>query len=161
MADNNYYVYQYITENGQPYYIGKGKNNRIDVDHKHIALPPKDRRIILKNNLTNDKAKLLEIELITKYGRKLDGGILDNIKINQWACRAGWKHSSETIEKISRGNAGKVRSEEHKQKYRNPKTDSHASNIQNAVKNLWADPVYKQKRLEKTMETRRKNGFSE
>lgn len=60
MAGCKYYVYQYLTEGRLPYYIGKGKNNRIDVDHKHIALFPIERRIIIKDNLTNEQAKLLE-----------------------------------------------------------------------------------------------------
>ena len=132
MAGSNYYVYQYLLENGLPYYVGKGKNNRIDVNHKHIALPPAERRIIVKDNLTNEQAKILEGELITKYGRKIDGGILDNIKINQWACFDGWKHKPETIEKIRQGNLGKVRTEVHKQKYRQPKTAKHAENIRKA-----------------------------
>ena len=161
MAGNNYYVYQYITDLGDPYYVGKGKNNRIHVKHKHTAVPPKERRIIIKDNLTNEESKVLEGELITKYGRKIDGGMLDNIKINQWACFDGWKHTPETVEKIRQGNLGKVRTEEHKQKYRQPKTESHANNIQTAVKNLWADSVYKAKRIEKMMETRKRNGFSQ
>ena len=132
MLEKTYYVYQYITETGAPYYIGKGKGNRIHVDHKHIALPPKERRIIIQDSMTNEDAKKLEGELISKYGRKLDGGILDNIKINQWACRAGWKHSIETIEKIRNGNLGKVRTEDHKQKYRQPKSVEHKENIKKA-----------------------------
>jgi NUMOD3 motif len=162
MAGSNYYVYQYLLENGIPYYIGKGKNNRIDVDHKHIALPPVERRIIVKDNLTNEEAKILEGELIVKYGRKIDGGILDNIKINQWACFDGWKHKLETIKKISKGNTGKVRTEEAKEKYRQPKTLEHAQNIRKAnlgktltdetkqkiretVLNRYKDPEYKSK----------------
>ena len=162
MAGCNYYVYQYLLENGLPYYIGKGKNNRINVDHKHIALPPVERRIIVKDNLTNEQAKILEGNLITKYGRKIDGGILDNIKINQWACFDGWKHKPETIEKISKSNTGKVRTEEAKEKYRQPKTPEHAQNIRKAnlgktltnktkqkiretILNRYKDPKYKNK----------------
>jgi hypothetical protein len=162
MAGCNYYVYQYLTENGLPYYVGKGKNNRINVNHKHIALPTIERRIIVKDNLTNEQAKLLEGKLITKYGRKVDGGILDNIKINQWACFDGWKHSTETKQKISSSNKGKVRSEEAKAKYRTPKTAKHAQNIREAnlgktlteetkqkiretVLNRYKDPEYKNK----------------
>lgn len=160
MAGCNYYVYQYVTEDGRPYYIGKGSKSRIREKHNHTIVPPVERRVIIQSGLTNEQAKQLEGELITKYRRKIDGGILDNIKINQWACFDGWKHKPESIEKIRQGNLGKVRTDEHKQKYRQPKTKSHASNIKNAVKNLWADPVYRAKRLEQTMETRRRNGFS-
>jgi hypothetical protein len=160
MAGNNYYVYQYINEDGTPYYIGKGSKSRIREKHNHTIVPPIEQRIIIKSGLSNEEAKQLEGELITKYGRKLDGGILDNIKINQWACFDGWKHKPETIEKIRQGNLGKIRTEEHKQKYRQPKTESHANNIKNAVKQLWADPEYRAMRKAKTMETRRRNGFS-
>ena len=96
-----FYVYQYLTESGTPYYIGKGCGRRIHVEHTGTELPPVERRIIIKDGLTNEEAKKLEGELITKYGRKLDGGILDNIKINQWACHTGWTHSEETKRKIS------------------------------------------------------------
>jgi hypothetical protein len=134
MADNNgreYYVYQYLTEDNTPYYIGKGKDNRINRGHK-VVLPPAERRVIIKDNLTNDEAKEYEKELITKYGRKVDGGILDNIKINQWACHAGWKHSEETKRIISEKNKGKVRTEQHKVNYRKPKTAEHAEKIRQA-----------------------------
>ena len=33
----------------------------------------------------------LELELIKEYGRKIDGGILDNIRISRWVAQAGWK----------------------------------------------------------------------
>lgn len=159
MADNRFYVYQYLTEEGDLYYIGKGTGNRINVKHS-VELPPKDRRIIIKDNLSNEDAKQLEKDLITKYKRKVDGGILENIKINQWACRAGWQHSADSVEKIRAGNLGKIRTAEHKQNYSHPKTDEHAANIKKAVTNLWADPVYKAQRKAKTMETRRRNGHS-
>ena len=160
MAGCNYYVYQYITEDGLPYYIGKGSGTRIREHHLYTEVPPENRRIILKDGLTNKAAYEMESELIKFYGCKKHGGILDNKKVTRWVAEPGWKHSEEAVEKIRQGNLGKVRTEEHKQKYRKPKTDSHANNIKNAVKTLWADPEYKQKRLEKTMETRRKNGHS-
>lgn len=156
----SFYVYQYITEDGLPYYIGKGSKKRIHCFHTHTQLPPVDRRIIIEDNLTNEETKNIEKELITRYGRKIDGGILDNIKINQWACAVGWKHSDEAKQKISQGNLGKVRTDKHKKNYSHPKSNDHASNIQSAVKNLWADPEYKQKRLARVMETRRMNGLS-
>lgn len=158
--DNVFYVYQYLSASGTPYYIGKGKGNRIHVTHKHVELPPRDRRIIIQDNMSESDAKTLEGELISKFKRKIDGGILENIKINQWACYTGWKHSNETIDKIRQGNLGKVRTEEHKVKYRQPKSESHASNIKHAVANLWANPEYKLQRMKKVMETRKRNGWS-
>ena len=132
MLDNRFYVYQYVNEDGTPYYIGKGTGDRIRVSHGGLMVPPKERRIIIKDNLTNDEAKQLEKELITMYKRKLDGGILENIKINQWACRVGWQHSLETKEKISKGNLGKVRSEEAKINYSKPKSAEHKEKIRQA-----------------------------
>ena len=117
MKNTIFYVYQYVNEQGIPYYIGKGKENRIREKHRYTSIPPAEQRIIVKSNLTEDQAFELEMKLIRKYGRKVDGGLLDNIKLNQWACAIGWKHKPETVEKIRQGNLGKVRTEEHKQKY--------------------------------------------
>jgi hypothetical protein len=127
-----FYVYQYISESGSPYYIGKGSGRRIHKPHTKTALPPVERRIIIQDGLTNEEAKKLEGALITKYGRKIDGGILDNIKINQWACFAGWKHSEEAKKAISKKNKGKKRTEDHKANYRKPKTAEHAEKIRQA-----------------------------
>jgi hypothetical protein len=79
-----YYVYQYVREDGTPYYIGKGTKQRAWEKHKRANgsdMRPKDRdRIqILKNNLTEQEAWDLETELISKYGKLTEGGILANI----------------------------------------------------------------------------------
>ena len=128
----NFYVYQYLSKNGDPYYIGKGSGRRMHVRHLHTELPPMDRRVVVKDGLTNEDAKKLEAELITKYKRKVDGGILDNIKINQWACAVGWKHSEETKRKISEGNLGKKRTPEQLKNYLGTKTKEHAEKIKQA-----------------------------
>lgn len=160
MADNIFYVYQYLDENGDPYYIGKGSGKRINRHHTKTTLPPKERRVIIQNNLSNEQAKALEAELISKYKRKVDGGILDNIKINQWACAVGWKHSDETKQKISMNNKGKKRTAEHIANYSKPKSTDHADNIKAAVTALWADPEYRAKRKAQARATRIKNGHS-
>jgi len=124
-----FYVYQYIDENGLPYYIGKGKDSRIHKKHVHTLTPSKEKRIKIAQNLTNAEAKILEGNLIQKYGRKVDGGILDNIKINQWACHYGWRHSKETKMKISKTMLGIKKSEATKQKMKQPKSKEHIEKI--------------------------------
>lgn len=127
-----FYVYQYVDEQDNPYYIGKGKGNRIKEKHLHTVVPPKERRIIIESNLTEEQALDLESKLIRTYGRKIDGGVLDNIKLNQWACLSGWKHSQETKKKISDSTIGKSKTEDTKQKMRKPKTEEHAEKIRQA-----------------------------
>ena len=83
---SEFYVYAYLRNKdsstgkaGTPYYIGKGTGNRAYV--KHYAPLPKDKSNItfIKQNLTEQQAHDLEIELIAKYGRKdLGTGILHN-----------------------------------------------------------------------------------
>lgn len=136
-----YYVYQYVSESGLPYYIGKGKGRRMHRPHTRTVLPPVERRVIIKNGLTNEEAKQLEKELITKYGRKIDGGILDNIKINQWACAVGWKHSEETKRKISNANKGKKRTPEQLKNYKGTVTDEHKEKVRQANLGRPYDPV--------------------
>ena len=53
----HYYTYAYLREDRTPYYIGKGKEDRIYSKQKNIK-PPKDksRILYLKQNLTEEEA---------------------------------------------------------------------------------------------------------
>lgn len=77
----DYYVYAYLRKSDNtPYYIGKGTGYRINQKSGHPFLPAPERRVKLAENLTEQAAFDLEIELISKYGRKKydEGGILYN-----------------------------------------------------------------------------------
>lgn len=79
MSDDNYYVYKYLREDGTPYYIGKGKKRRAWSKNHTVSVPSNDRIIIIRENLSAEQALNLEVELISKYGRKdLGTGILRN-----------------------------------------------------------------------------------
>jgi len=78
---NNYYTYAYLREDGTPYYIGKGKDNRIFSKNRKGIRVPKDRNriIFLKQNLYEKEAFDHEIYMIFIFGRKdLGTGILHN-----------------------------------------------------------------------------------
>ena len=78
---NHYYTYAYLREDKTPYYIGKGKGNRIHKKRGKEVKPPKDksRTIFLKQNLTEEEAFEHEIYMISIFGRKdLGTGILRN-----------------------------------------------------------------------------------
>jgi len=153
------YIYGDLIFDFEPFYIGKGKNNRIkqhifnfskitnlEKRNKIIAItkqtgkPPLYFKIF--ENLTNDEANSLEIEIIKLIGRKdLKEGVLLNRtkggdggdtskyrkpfkltedqrrKISLIKTGKSWgKHSSESKKKISESNKGKKFSEEHKEK---------------------------------------------
>jgi hypothetical protein len=97
---NIYYVYVYLREDGSPYYVGKGKDDRYKSYHQ-VNVPKDSSRIkIIKENLTEKEAFDLEVEMIFKYGRKDKGtGILRNLTDG------------------GEGAAGAIRSEESKLKY--------------------------------------------
>ena len=109
----HYYTYAYLREDKTPYYIGKGKGNRIYSTHKRIK-PPKDksRIIYLKQNLTEQEAFRHEIYMIAVFGRKdLGTGILRN-RTDGGEGASGCIPSEESRKKMS----GKIRSEEHRKK---------------------------------------------
>lgn len=122
----NYYVYQYIREDGTPYYIGKGTGYRAWVSHKREngtnLLPDDKNKIqIIKENLTEKEASDLEISLISELGRKDQGtGILRNMTNGgDGAPGRIYNHVSETKQKISaalKGKSKKPFTEEHKAK---------------------------------------------
>ena len=67
---SEYYVYAYLRPNRQsPYYIGKGRGNRVNNTHPGILVPPHNRRVIIKNGLTNKESLVLENLLVEQWGR--------------------------------------------------------------------------------------------
>jgi hypothetical protein len=114
---NEYYTYAYLREDKTPYYIGKGKGNRIYYTYKRIK-PPKDksRIIFLKQNLTEQEAFKHEIYMIEVLGRKdLRTGILRN-KTDGGDGASGAIISEETKKKISDALKGRLTSEETRRK---------------------------------------------
>jgi len=87
-----------LREDGTPYYIGKGKKDRIYKRSKKCIKPPKDksRVIFLKKNLTEKEAFKHEIYMIFIFGRKdLGTGFLYN-KTNGGDGTSGLLHTDET-----------------------------------------------------------------
>jgi hypothetical protein len=120
-----YYTYAYLREDGTPYYIGKGKRNRLHEYHtKFVKLPPRDRRIILKQFDTEQEAYNHEMYMIAIYGRKdIQTGILINRTVGGDKPPendiAGWNkgikmnYPPERAERISEALKGKKKSKEH------------------------------------------------
>lgn len=100
-----FYTYAYLREDKTPYYIGKGKGNRVKVNHKHIPIPKdKSKIIILKNNLTEEEAFKHEIYMIFIFGRKdKNNGILINLTDGGDGV-SGYKHTKESREKMKTAN---------------------------------------------------------
>jgi hypothetical protein len=75
-----YYTYAYLRTDGTPYYIGKGCRDRMNAKlHPGISLPPENRRIKLKEGLSNEESLRHEKYMIFVFGRKdLGTGILYN-----------------------------------------------------------------------------------
>jgi hypothetical protein len=102
--EQKYYVYEWLREDGTPYYIGKGEGFRAYCKRPYRPLD-KSRIRIIKDKLTEEEAFNLEIELIKKYGRQdLGTGILKN----KTDGGEGASHSLETKAKISKVGKGRA-----------------------------------------------------
>ena len=110
----NYYTYAYLREDGTPYYIGKGKGDRIYRRRSTDTKPPKDksRILFLKKNLTEQEAFKHEKYMIAVFGRKdLGTGILYN---RTDGGEGNSNPSEKTRRKLREVNLGKSLSEETK-----------------------------------------------
>lgn len=98
---NNFYVYAYLRDDQTPYYIGKGKNNRVFEKH-HVPVPRDRERIkFLYKDLFENQALAFEIFWIAVYGRKDIGtGILRNLS-NGGDGTSGYEHKESARNKIS------------------------------------------------------------
>lgn len=74
----SYYCYVYYDEDWSAYYVGKGRGKRLYKPEKHPSLPPRKRMQVFRF-CHEWQAYECEIELIAFFGRKSDGGTLDNI----------------------------------------------------------------------------------
>lgn len=110
---NDFYTYAYLRENGTPYYIGKGKHKlsknknyrkyyRAFYGKHWVPVPPKNKVLILKDNLTEDDAFKHEKYLIFVFGRKdINTGILLNLT-NGGEGFSGFKLSESRKKNISK-----------------------------------------------------------
>ena len=115
------YLYRHIRKDlNVPFYIGIGKHieraysksNRNN--HWNSIINKTDYKVeILFDEIEYDYAKIKEIEFISLYKRKIDGGTLCNITLGGEGA-LGIKHTEEAKIKMSIPNRGKIISEEHK-----------------------------------------------
>jgi hypothetical protein len=111
MRTNNraemYYTYAYLREDRTPYYIGKGSGKRVYSKIRSVSIPPKDRILILKKDLTEDEAFQHEKYMIAVFGRKdLGAGILHN-KTDGGEGVSGHIYTEEQKQKITQSKLGK------------------------------------------------------
>jgi hypothetical protein len=138
-----YYTYAYLREDKTPYYIGRGKHHSGYKYHrmsqKHTCgIPPQERRIVLKDNLTREQAIKHEEYMIDLFGLVWDeSGVLRNhIRNSCGGSHKGRKLSQETKQKMSlamkkRWESGVYDTEEYKNKIaesnrKNPRVKKHS-----------------------------------
>ena len=104
----------------------------MSVKHSYVRVPLFEQIQII-DGLTEEEAWNKEIELIKLYGREdLGTGTLNNLTHGGPTQKSGWSQSEQAREKISRGNKGKIRTEEQRKNYKGCTTASWAEKIRAA-----------------------------
>ena len=94
-----YFVYVYNTDEGVPYYVGKGCKARHLNRRRHtVELPSKENIQVFECDTENEAIEI-EIFLIEFFGRKLDDGILENLSLGGPGCR-GYKGGVRNKRKV-------------------------------------------------------------
>lgn len=90
---NTFYTYLWLRENGIPYYVGKGKEQRAYRRSQHRVKCPPRERILVEYHASEQDAFAAEIFLIAYYGRiDLGTGCLRNLTDGGDGC-SGLIHS--------------------------------------------------------------------
>ena len=116
---SDYYVYAYLREDRYtPYYIGKGRGNRLYSPTRTSKRPDDRSRIVkVKEGLTEEESYKLEEALIKFWGRKIDGGLLYNFSEGGGGPKGvSIPRTEEWKQKISAAMKGKSKSEAHKKR---------------------------------------------
>ena len=97
-----FYTYLWLREDGTPYYVGKGKDNRAFTNRHHIQKMPTNKNLILLQEFESEEdAFFAERFLIEFYGRTdLGTGCLRN-QTEGGEGSVGYKHTVETKKKFS------------------------------------------------------------
>src|ERR1035437_9305972 len=144
------YIYYDPSRNNEPIYVGKGKNNRVWEHFKSTFNHPFVNRLKhMKNNnvspvigiyasMDEELALLLEVELISKFGRKDlgKGSLLNLTDGGEGVSGRIYSHSAQARANISKSTKGKIMSDDWITKQQNRihpiKTKSRMANSQKA-----------------------------
>lgn len=121
---DKYYVYKHLKKGTEEvFYIGRGcgrraywKYDRNDFWKKIESKYGRDV-VLVKENLSNDEANELEIELIKKYGR-MNKGLGTLVNTDGGESTVGYIPTDETRMKISKAHKGRKHSDEWRENQR-------------------------------------------
>jgi hypothetical protein len=153
-----YYTYAFLREDKTPYYIGKGKGNRVYRRRYKGINPPKDksRIIFLKQNLTEEEAFRHEVYMIAVFGRKdLGTGILHN-RTNGGDGTSGWIPSEKQRKNMSEKMKGRVPWNKNISHTNETKRKIGVANIGKV--SYWKDKTLPKDAIEKMKLTKKLNG---
>ena len=150
-----YYTYAYLREDKTPYYIGRGKHHSGYKYHrmtqKHTCgIPPQERRLILKDNLSKEQAIKHEEYMIDLFGLVWDetGVLRNHVRDSRGGSCKGRKLSEETKQKISerkkKNPRVKQHSEETKEKQKKastgrPQSEETKQKRSESIKRWWTE----------------------